>query len=213
MFALFTLFSSERILSAGLSLFTESKPCAVVQSLAAFHLEWLKKNVRSSYSVIPHQAEGVLPFPCNPKPTSISWMQVFAGWLTVKRAQHWAHLSIAECVQFRCRAKAVLAGAPVTERKDSPAIHAVCGSLIYELWGCGIFLHNLTEGSLWISQLNFIELTASRLHLAVTFCLLIFYKIVDISILFPTKDVKMNKKLRYYYLHMVFIIRHLRELT
>lgn len=98
-------FSSERILSAGSSLLlTESKPCAVVQSLAGFHLEWLKKMWDLPIVWSLHQAEGVLPFPCNPKPTSISWMQVLPGWLTVKRAQHWAHLSIAECVQFRRRA-------------------------------------------------------------------------------------------------------------
>lgn len=98
----------------------------------------------------PHQAGGAA-IAC-PKPTSISWMQVFPGWLTVKRAQHWAHLSISwmcpvqmQSLKQSCRS--------TSHRKERLSSHP--RSLwVSHLWAVGvrIFLHNLTEGSLWISQ-------------------------------------------------------------
>lgn len=105
MFALFTLLAVKEFSQQDQVCFLQS-PNHVLLSRAWLFSIWNGWKRMWDLPIVwsPHQAEGVLPFPCNPKPTSISWMQVFPGWLTVKRAQHWAHLSIAECVQFRCRA-------------------------------------------------------------------------------------------------------------
>lgn len=119
--------SRRQILWAGSSVhLAETKPCVAVQSLAVFHSEctagcptwermWDLPTVGS-----PHQAEGALPVPCNPKPTHAFQTQMFLGWVTMKTAKHQVHLATFTLLRTT-EPNMVLQGC-ITEMKDSPAI-------------------------------------------------------------------------------------------
>lgn len=139
-------------------------------SLAFFHWKGWKRMWDLPRTWSPHQAEGALPFPCNPKPASISWTQMFLGWVTVKlrASSSPVPISSAACGQFWCRGlswpckSTSQSWKGLSSHSHSLWLSHKCLSF-YELWECGIFFQNLTERSLWISRFTLSNSLHSRL--------------------------------------------------
>lgn len=137
----------------------------------------LRKNVRSSYSGISPSGRGSAASSCNPKPTHAFQTQMFLGWVTVKTATHQVHLATFTLLRTT-EPNMVLQGC-ITEIKDSPAILGMSHECLSFYWESGIFFKNMARSSLWDSQLT-LELISphSWLDSAVTFCILIFCRVV-----------------------------------
>lgn len=165
----------------------------LLSSLAVFHLENTSKRMWDPPIVgSPHQAEGALLVPYNPKLTNTSQTQIFLGWVTVKTAEHQVHLAMFTSLNVASsdtEPNVILQECQSRESKTFQPF-TVCGSLInaYHFIGnVGFFFKNMTGRSLWGSQLT-LEFNSlhSWLDSATTFCILS----MDLSMLFTTTGCK-----------------------